>query len=180
MFRPDSLAGLSANDLVLAVRAGDDAAAAAALQAGSEAARSFADHPGRDGGGGRRAGRVGAAAHPRARRCSSDPEATVAIVSVPGPYAALEAHHALNAGLHVLLFSDNVPVEEEVELKRRGADLGLLVMGPGAGTADPRRHRSGLRQRGPSRPGRRGRGRGHRSAGGVLPCWTGGASASRT
>jgi FdrA protein len=59
----------------------------------------------------------------------------VAIVSVPGAYAALEAHHALSLGLHVLLFSDNVPIEEERELKQRARDLGLLVMGPGAGTA---------------------------------------------
>ena len=43
----------------------------------------------------------------------------MAIVSVPGEYAALEAHHALTAGLHVLLFSDSVLVEEEIELKER-------------------------------------------------------------
>jgi FdrA protein len=61
--------------------------------------------------------------------------ADVAIVSVPGAYAAVEAHKALTAGLHVLLFSDNVPLEEEIELKERATQLGLLVMGPGAGTA---------------------------------------------
>ena len=43
----------------------------------------------------------------------------VAVISVPGDYAALEAHKALTAGLDVLLFSDNVPVEAEVELKQR-------------------------------------------------------------
>ncbi len=59
----------------------------------------------------------------------------VALVSVPGDYAAMEAHKALSAGLHVLLFSDNVSVADEVELKDRATDLGLLVMGPGAGTA---------------------------------------------
>jgi FdrA protein len=59
----------------------------------------------------------------------------VALVSVPGPYAALEAHKALSAGLHVLLFSDNVPLADEVELKERARDLGLFMMGPGAGTA---------------------------------------------
>src|SRR5262249_10588780 len=63
------------------------------------------------------------------------PGANLALISVPGPYAALEAGKALSAGLHVLLFSDNVPLEAEVELKSRGAELGLLVMGPGAGTA---------------------------------------------
>jgi FdrA protein len=61
--------------------------------------------------------------------------ANVALISVPGEYAALEAHRALTEGLHVFLFSDHVPVDEEVELKRRGAELGLLVMGPGCGTA---------------------------------------------
>ena len=59
----------------------------------------------------------------------------MAVVSVPGPYAALAAHSALSAGLHVLLFSDNVPLAEEVELKERARRLGLLLMGPGAGTA---------------------------------------------
>jgi len=59
----------------------------------------------------------------------------VAVVSVPGPYAAITAHQALTAGLHVLLFSDNVPVADEVILKERASRLGRLVMGPGAGTA---------------------------------------------
>ncbi|MBO0873628.1 MAG: protein FdrA, partial [Pseudonocardia sp.] len=63
------------------------------------------------------------------------PDANLAVISVPGDYAALEAHKALSAGLHVLLFSDNVPVDAEIELKERAARLGLLVMGPGAGTA---------------------------------------------
>ena len=59
----------------------------------------------------------------------------VAVISVPGEYAALEAHKALGAGMDVLLFSDGVTLEDEVALKRRAHDLGLLVMGPGAGTA---------------------------------------------
>ena len=61
--------------------------------------------------------------------------ANVALVSVPGAYATLEAHRALSEGLHVFLFSDHVPAEDELELKRRGAERGLLVMGPGCGTA---------------------------------------------
>jgi FdrA protein len=59
----------------------------------------------------------------------------VALISVPGEYAVLEAHRALTLGLHVFLFSDHVGVADEVALKRRGAELGLLVMGPGCGTA---------------------------------------------
>jgi FdrA protein len=61
--------------------------------------------------------------------------ANVALISVPGEYATLEAHRALSAGMHVFLFSDHVPLEAEIELKRRGAELGLLVMGPECGTA---------------------------------------------
>jgi FdrA protein len=61
--------------------------------------------------------------------------ANLAVVSVPGAFAAAEAHQALSDGLHVFLFSDNVPLEEEVELKRRARDDGLLVMGPDCGTS---------------------------------------------
>jgi FdrA protein len=63
------------------------------------------------------------------------PSSNVAIISVPGPFAALESHKALSAGLDVLLFSDNVAIDDEIELKQRAVSLGRLVMGPGAGTA---------------------------------------------
>jgi FdrA protein len=61
--------------------------------------------------------------------------ANVALISLPGEYAVLEAHRALTAGMHVFLFSDHVSAADEVELKRRALDRGLLVMGPGCGTA---------------------------------------------
>jgi FdrA protein len=126
-FSADELDGLDANDLVLAATADDAEALEAALDAGREAA--FSERA-PTGGGAAEAPPAGIAEAVR-----RDPELTVAVVSVPGEYAALEAHHALTAGLHVLLFSDNVPVEEEVELKERALRLGRLVMGPGAGTA---------------------------------------------
>ena len=63
------------------------------------------------------------------------PEARWALVSVPGRYAAEAAHRALEAGRHVFLFSDNVPLAEEVALKREAAGRGLLVLGPDCGTA---------------------------------------------
>jgi FdrA protein len=62
-------------------------------------------------------------------------KANVALISLPGEYAVLEAHRALTAGMHVFLFSDHVSAADEVELKRRAVDRGLLVMGPGCGTA---------------------------------------------
>lgn len=61
--------------------------------------------------------------------------ANLALISVPGRFAAAVARDALAAGLHVMLFSDNVPLDAEVELKRIGAERGLLVMGPDCGTA---------------------------------------------
>jgi FdrA protein len=65
---------------------------------------------------------------------SSNPQANLAVISVPGRYAADEAWDALYKGLHVLLFSDNVSLEDEISLKRYARDHGLLLMGPGAGT----------------------------------------------
>ncbi len=64
------------------------------------------------------------------------PGANMALISVPGSYAKLEAAKALNAGLNVFLFSDNVTLEEELELKQRAVSRGLLMMGPGCGTAN--------------------------------------------
>jgi len=63
------------------------------------------------------------------------PQANLALVSVPGEFAAYEARKALERGLHVLVFSDNVPLEEEAALKRLAREKGLLLMGPDCGTA---------------------------------------------
>ena len=63
------------------------------------------------------------------------PDANLAMISVPGPYAALEAAKALNNGLHVFLFSDNVPLQDEIDLKALAEQKGLLMMGPDCGTA---------------------------------------------
>jgi FdrA protein len=114
-------------DLVIAVDADGPAADEALVDA-----ESVLSAPPVDGGAGP-AGPSPPRSLPAALRELTD--ANVALISVPGDYAVLEAHRALSAGLHVFLFSDRVPVERELELKRRGADLGLLVMGPECGTA---------------------------------------------
>lgn len=59
----------------------------------------------------------------------------LALVSVPGPSAAVEAMDALEAGCDVMIFSDNVPLEQELALKQYAAERSLLVMGPDCGTA---------------------------------------------
>ncbi|MDN6555348.1 MAG: acyl-CoA synthetase FdrA, partial [Acidipropionibacterium acidipropionici] len=73
--------------------------------------------------------------HSLARARTLLPDANLALVSVPGVHAAAEAHRLLDAGLNVMLFSDNVSLDDEVVLKSRADELGLLVMGPDCGTA---------------------------------------------
>jgi FdrA protein len=63
------------------------------------------------------------------------PGLNMALISTPGEYAALEAHRALDAGLHVMMFSDNVSLADEKSLKEKAAKKGLLMMGPDCGTA---------------------------------------------
>lgn len=117
------------NDLVIAIRAGQQAAASAAVQhadallAGRR--REWAS-----------SGPI-SCSPPRSLRSAhrADPAANLAVVSVPGPYAAAEARQALADGLHVFLFSDNVSVEDEIDLKRSARSKELLVMGPDCGTA---------------------------------------------
>lgn len=66
---------------------------------------------------------------------SEDTGWNLAMISLPGEFAAYEGIKALKAGMHVFMFSDNVPLEDELEMKRIGRENNLLVMGPGAGTA---------------------------------------------
>lgn len=120
------------NDLVVACRAVDEAALARATAA-LESALAGPTTEGRQ-------RSLGAAPAPRtlgsALRRSADPEGhSLALVSVPGPHAFTEAMDALAAGVSVLVFSDNIPVEAEVRLKDEAAGRGLLVMGPDCGTA---------------------------------------------
>ncbi len=111
------------NDLVLAARAADPAAAlAAAEQALSERAPVTG---------------AGDAPSPRTVRTAarSLPGANVAVVSVPGEHAAWACWDALAAGLNVFCFSDQVSVEDEIRLKDEALRRGLLMMGPDCGTA---------------------------------------------
>jgi len=127
-FDPGPLEQLGPTDLVIALRATDESALgraeariAALLAAESGAAGAF------DATGPRPVGLEGGLARLA--------DANLALISVPGGYAAFEAHKALAHGLHVMVFSNNVPLEEEVALKEKAGELGLLVMGPDCGTA---------------------------------------------
>lgn len=115
-------------DLIIAVRAMDIAAADAAL---AHAERVI------DQGARPATGDAGTSYQPRTLRTAHAlmPDANMALISVPGDFAAAEAEKALARGLNVMIFSDNVPLADEIALKRRARDLGLLVMGPDCGTA---------------------------------------------
>ena len=63
------------------------------------------------------------------------PDANLVMISVAGKYAGDEAMKALQNGLNVMLFSDNVSIEKEIELKKFAKEKGLFVMGPDCGTA---------------------------------------------
>ncbi|GGL25975.1 FdrA family protein [Planomonospora parontospora] len=120
-------------DLLVAVRAADgDAAERAAAEVDGLLA-ALAARTGGAAGAEEPARTVRAAV--RAAGGAAGGAATLALVSVPGPYAFAEAMDAVEAGLSVMVFSDNVPVEQEVLLKRRAAERGVLVMGPDCGTA---------------------------------------------
>src|SRR6185437_5123570 len=117
----------SPHELFIAVRAVDPAAAEAA----TGLAEQLLAAP-------RRSGSDGPAAEQPSRTLGKAADrygAGLALISVPGQHAFTEAMDALQAGCDVLLFSDNVSVEQEIALKDAAAERGLLVMGPDCGTA---------------------------------------------
>lgn len=73
-------------------------------------------------------------ARSRERAMSLAGEASLGLVSIPGEYVASEVHALLDRNVHAFIFSDNVSIEDEVALKRKARERGLLVMGPDCGT----------------------------------------------
>jgi FdrA protein len=114
------------NDLIIAILAHDERSGAEAMRQ-ADALLSETQVP------------AAGESLPRARGLGGGlglmPQANLALISVPGEFAPHEARRALERGLHVLLFSDNVPLEDEAALKRLASERGLLMMGPDCGTA---------------------------------------------
>jgi FdrA protein len=125
-FEPAAVAKASPNDLLVAVQAEDDATLAAAL-AEVEAQLTSATMG--------ETGMPWAPPPPRTVASALRGGGTLALVSVPGQHAFVEAMDAIASGASVMLFSDNVPVDQEILLKDEAARRGVLVMGPDAGTA---------------------------------------------
>ncbi len=117
-----------AGDLLLVVRANDDEHAETALLAAEQRLTSR-DH--------RSASETAIEQTTRSLEMAlrRDREANLAFIAVAGEHAWLETEQALRHGLHVFLFSDNVPIEQELRLKQLAVERGLLLMGPDCGTA---------------------------------------------
>ncbi len=117
----------TANDLIIAVRAALAAIEPALAEAENILQKKQVST----------SGSAGGEFRPKTLRSAikSRPEANLAVISVAGRYATEEAWQALYQGLHVLLFSDNVSLADEIALKKYAVEHGLLLMGPGAGTA---------------------------------------------
>jgi FdrA protein len=114
------------DDLAIVVLADSDAAATQALEA-AQGLLHEASAP----------AAAGSPSRPRTIRNAlrAQPHSNLAVISVAGQYAAGEAWEALKSGLHVLLFSDNVSLRDEIELKKYAAAHALFLMGPSCGTA---------------------------------------------
>ena len=123
LLTPEVQAAL-ADDLVIVVRAEDDAAAQAALDQVDELLT-------------RRRRSVEQEYRPKSLESAAEimPDAQWVLVSVPGRYAAGVARQALRLGKNVFLYSDNVSLDDEISLKQMATEKGLLVMGPDCGTA---------------------------------------------
>lgn len=115
------------NDMVVALAANDDAAAEAAFERAASLMRGAAAEAAGDG--------QRFVPTTISDALSDLPGANLALISTPGTYASAEALKALKRGMHVFLFSDNVSIADEIELKQLGVRKGLLVMGPDCGTA---------------------------------------------
>ena len=114
-----------ADDLVIVIKAKDDTAAQSALKQVDDLLTTR-----------KRAG-VDQEYRPKSLESAAQmlPDAQWVLVSVPGRYAANVSRQALRLGKHVFLYSDNVSLDDEIELKQMAAKKGLLIMGPDCGTA---------------------------------------------
>ena len=115
------------NDLVVSVIAGDETVIEKAIAAVEDMIfNGLEDDKG---------GKVTYSAKSIAGALAMEPEADLAILSIPGPLVKKDAMKLLDSGVNLLIFSDNVPIEDELELKRKADEKGLMVMGPDCGTA---------------------------------------------
>ncbi len=122
----DTVSAATPNDLVICVEAESDEAVGRAVDDVDARLKSVAAASGQ-----------AAEARPTSieEAVTRLPGANLAMISLPGQFAKLDVAQALKAGLNVMLFSDNISMEDEAELKSLAVERGLLLMGPDCGTA---------------------------------------------
>ena len=120
----DAVSDVGATDLLVVVRAKTASAADEALERIDDLLR-------------REATDASASFRPRSLEAATRvlPDARWVLVSVPGRFAADVARQAIALDRHVFLYSDNVSLADEAELKRSAREKALLVLGPDCGTA---------------------------------------------
>jgi len=121
--RAQAIDAAGANDLVIAVLADDEQAVRSALE-GVDAALLAVESTAAPSG-----------LHTLEEGLRAKPAANLAVLTLPGDYVYTEARKALEAGLNVFIFSSNVPLEQERDLKQLARSRGLLLMGPDCGTS---------------------------------------------
>jgi len=120
-----AVAAASPNDLIIGIRSSDSQVCELAM-AGAQSMLNTTDEA--------EQGNISFASLEAA--VQSDARANLCIIAVPGPFARNEAVKALEAGLHLLIFSDNVPIEDELAIKQLAGEKGLLCMGPDCGVTN--------------------------------------------
>jgi FdrA protein len=63
------------------------------------------------------------------------PDANLALISVPGDHVKDLSLRLIDAGIHQQIFSDHVPIADELTIKKYASNNGILVLGPGSGTS---------------------------------------------
>ncbi len=124
LFTPE-LEGVTANDLIISMKVKDESVFEKAVEKVEELLSSKQEEE------------EGEEIKPQSIDSAMDanPDANLVLISIPGQFAKREAKKALLNDRHVHLFSDNVTMDEELELKQLAHERGLLVMGPDCGTA---------------------------------------------
>lgn len=122
-FTGQEISGATASDLILAVQGSDEEAVQGVLGRVDEWLRPEIPET------------RGLVIRSLEEAVRQNPQANLAVISLPGEYAGRESQKALENGLNVFLFSNNVPLETEISLKRFAGERGLIVMGPDCGTS---------------------------------------------
>ncbi len=124
-FSPSAIEHASESDMLIAIRASDQAS----IDLATAQVDKLLESPAKLGTGDQeKASDIDAA-------LSKMPGTNLVLLSIPGEYVKDISHDLIERGIHQLIFSDHVPVEDELEMKTMGAAKGVLVLGPGAGTS---------------------------------------------